>query len=273
MNSNDIVVVCPIKNNNEYLIEFVEHYIKIGFDKIYLYDNNDDDLINPKDILQKYILNGVVKIINYRNSVFVDTVQRNHFYSYADFEWVFFADDDEFLELNKHKNINDFLASFDRNVKKIAINNLHFGDNNRCYYEQGYVQSLFKDPLPIDIGNEKYKFNSAIKSILKKVKGNYELNAHSLINDHPYYNAENKTIKLRSFWNTFDDDISYDTAYIKHYCTKSLEEFIKCKVKRVQRNNLKFMNERYNINNYYFMYNKRTREKEELVDFFIKKYL
>lgn len=32
-----IVVSCPIKNDNEYLIEFVEHYLNLGFNAIYLY--------------------------------------------------------------------------------------------------------------------------------------------------------------------------------------------------------------------------------------------
>ena len=46
-----IVVSCPIKNDNEYLIEFVEHYLNLGFNAIYLYDNNDDDSIIPSEIL------------------------------------------------------------------------------------------------------------------------------------------------------------------------------------------------------------------------------
>ena len=44
-----IVVSCPIKNDNEYLIEFVEHYLNLGFNAIYLYDNNDDDSIIPSE--------------------------------------------------------------------------------------------------------------------------------------------------------------------------------------------------------------------------------
>ena len=50
-----IVVSCPIKNDNEYLIEFVEHYLNLGFNAIYLYDNNDDDSIIPSEILASYI--------------------------------------------------------------------------------------------------------------------------------------------------------------------------------------------------------------------------
>ena len=55
-----IVVSCPIKNDNEYLIEFVEHYLNLGFNAIYLYDNNDDDSIIPSEILASYINDGKV---------------------------------------------------------------------------------------------------------------------------------------------------------------------------------------------------------------------
>ena len=75
-----IVVSCPIKNDNEYLIEFVEHYLNLGFNAIYLYDNNDDDSIIPSEILASYINDGKVIIINYRKQVFNDVWHRKDFF-------------------------------------------------------------------------------------------------------------------------------------------------------------------------------------------------
>lgn len=267
----EIVVSCPIKNDNEYLIEFTEHYLNIGFDKIYFYDNNDDD-IQPVDLLKGYIQNNKVEIVDYRNMVFNDTLHRNHFFANGDFDWVLFVDDDEFLELKKHKDIREFLSSFDDDVTKIAINNLHYGDNEKCYYEKGRVQDRFKIPLPLDSYTNSYTFNSAIKSLLKKTNGTFTLNAHSLLDDNPYFNADNKKISLRNYWNVNDNEVTYDTAYIKHYCTKSLEEFVKCKIKRSKSNNMIFA-DRFKIDSYYFLYNKRTKEKEKLINYFIDKYL
>ena len=42
--------------------------------------------------------------------------------------------------------------------------------------------------------------------------------------------------------------------------------------KRAKSNNAIFSN-RFDIDSYYFLYNKRTQEKEELIDNFIEKYL
>jgi len=270
--NRDIVISCPIKNDNEYLIEFTDHYLNLGFDKIYFYDNNDDDSIQPLDILINYIKYDKVKIINYRNMKFDDKTHRNHFFWNFNFEWVLFVDDDEFLELKKHNNVRKFLSTFKEDVTKIAINNLHYGDNEKCYYEKGRVQDIFKNPLPLNSYTEYFTFNSAIKSLLKKTNGIFQLNGHSLIDSNPYFNANNKEITLRDFWNINDDEVTYDTAFIKHYCTKSLEEFVKCKIKRAKSNNDIFSS-RFDIDSYYFLYNKRTQEKEELIDNFIEKYL
>lgn len=67
-------------------------------------------------------------------------------------------------------------------------------------------------------------------------------------------------------------DVSFDTGFIKHYCTKSLEEFVKCKVKRSKTNNVIHRN-RFNIDTYYYMYYERTIEKDRLFDFFCNQYL
>ena len=59
--------VCAIiKNENLYLREWVEHYIKLGFDKIILYDNNEKNGELPQLVIQDYIDAGIVNIYNYR---------------------------------------------------------------------------------------------------------------------------------------------------------------------------------------------------------------
>ena len=47
-----LVLTCA-KNEDKYLVEFVEHYLKLGFDKVIIADNNDEPTIEP--ILENYI--------------------------------------------------------------------------------------------------------------------------------------------------------------------------------------------------------------------------
>ena len=50
------VCLCTLgKKENNYIREFVEHYKKLGVDKIFLYDNNDLNDENFNIILNEYI--------------------------------------------------------------------------------------------------------------------------------------------------------------------------------------------------------------------------
>jgi hypothetical protein len=61
------VCLCTIgKKENLYAYEFVEHYKKIGYDKIFIYDNNDIGDEKFEDVLNKQISSNFVEIINFR---------------------------------------------------------------------------------------------------------------------------------------------------------------------------------------------------------------
>ena len=61
------ICLCTIgKNENLYIKEYVEHYKKIGYNRIFLYDNNDIDDERFEDKIKMEIDKGFVKIINYR---------------------------------------------------------------------------------------------------------------------------------------------------------------------------------------------------------------
>ena len=59
------ICFCSIgKKENLYVRELVEYYIKSGFDKFYFGDNNDINSEKLSDVLQDYIDNKTVEIIN-----------------------------------------------------------------------------------------------------------------------------------------------------------------------------------------------------------------
>ena len=50
------ICICTfVKNQNLYLTEFIEYYLRIGINKIYLYDNNDESGEFFDDLLKIYI--------------------------------------------------------------------------------------------------------------------------------------------------------------------------------------------------------------------------
>ena len=111
INNKTKVCLCAIgKKENLYIKEFVTHYEKLGFDHIFLYDNNDENDERFEDIIQDEINKGFVSIINYRNyrgknnnpqlTSYYDCYEKNN----KTYNWIAFFDIDEYLEI-KPNNI------------------------------------------------------------------------------------------------------------------------------------------------------------------------
>ena len=57
-----ICLCTPVKKENNYIREFIEHYKKYRVDKIFLYDNNDLKGENLEDVLKDYLKKSYIKI-------------------------------------------------------------------------------------------------------------------------------------------------------------------------------------------------------------------
>ena len=148
------VGLCVIgKNENLYAREFVEHYKKIGYDNIILYDNNDKNDKDDKfeDVINDYIKDGFVRIIDFKER---NGNERPLFVAYKDcyskynseYDWLSFFDMDEFLELNeKYKNIKEFLNDKIFTIcQAIKINWLFYINDNILYYENKTLRERMK---------------------------------------------------------------------------------------------------------------------------------
>ena len=115
--NNIKVCLCIIgKKENLYVKEFISHYERIGYDKIFLYDNNDINDEKFEEVIESEIKSGFVSIINYRG--YTGSNIRAQFKAYQNcyknnnhkYEWLSFFDFDEFLEFQyKNMTIKKFL--------------------------------------------------------------------------------------------------------------------------------------------------------------------
>ena len=62
-----VALCCIIKEENKYLVEYVEHYKSLGFSHIYIYDNNDKNGEHPEEVLQSYINDNFVTVIDVKD--------------------------------------------------------------------------------------------------------------------------------------------------------------------------------------------------------------
>lgn len=107
--SKKIALCCIVKLENDYLHEFVEYYHELGFDRIFIYDNNDIDGERPEDVIGDC---PFVEIVNCRGMRNMQLPVYEEFYrKYGkQYAWIAFFDADEFLFLHKDKNVRQFLS-------------------------------------------------------------------------------------------------------------------------------------------------------------------
>ena len=141
------ICLCAIaKQENNYIREFVNHYIKIGVDKIFIYDNNNIKGEKFENLLSDYINSKLVKIFNRRGkfhsqfSIYQNCYQKN----YKRYNWLIFYDIDEFIFLKNYSNIKDFLneKKFEK-CKSIYLNWKIHTDNDLLYYANKSLHERF----------------------------------------------------------------------------------------------------------------------------------
>ena len=269
VNANIKVGLCVIgKKENLYAKEYVNYYKNLGYNHIFIYDNNDVNDEKFEDVLSKEISENFVTIINYRG--YRGKLDRPQFDSYQDcyskhsgeYDWLSFYDFDEFLFLKEHKNIQEFLSQekFAQCIN-IKINWMTYSDNDLIYYEDKPVQERFTTPLPNDHSNQHIK--STVRGHLKKNYWSRMNNPHSSNNNYVSCIPNGEKTDSKS---PFHNPPNHEGAYLKHYGTKSLEEFI-LKIKRGKPDQKVIFDEkmwRHSLD-LFFATNKKTQEKIEYI--------
>lgn len=259
-------IIAIARQENLYVKEWVNYHLNLGFDNIIICDNNDTD-----ERISDVIKDDRVIILDYTD---IENIQRKAytetFIKYKNnYDWILFIDIDEFVMIDKkYNNIKEFLqdqifikADIIRLCWKIYTSNTDLDVINENYS----VLTRFND-IYIS-GEEKY-----VKSF---IRGNIEYN-NGFIGGHGYYRNKNLLAvdsEGNPCNNIFDmikllpDEMPiYTNAWINHYPTKTIGEYIKQKYFRGGANgNCK----RYRLK-YFFLYNIKTPEKEEYAKKLIK---
>lgn len=270
-----VAVVSMIKNENRYLRQWVEHNKSIGVSNIILGDNNDADGENLSDVISDYIESGYVIVENYSGKRCYQLQFNNETYAkyIQKFDWLAYVDIDEYIMIGKYQSIIDFLS--DPIYEKYDALKLQW----ECYGDSGLIRPNYDIPLVERFTEVAYTpMHMMVKPIIHNTAGPIEfINAHAFtyledmvkhtadVNckevdpalSHNYLNAYGK----------FDIDI-----YIKHYITKTIYEYID----KINRGDVRFeMTKKYTTKwvNDFFIYNRRTTEKEQILNDFLDKYL
>jgi len=217
------IALCTVgKKENLYAKEFIEYYINLGVNHIFIYDDNEknDEKIGDIIPLEYYLNISLYEThslnITHQSEAFSDCYKNN----LEKFDWFIMLDMDEYLYI-----VNDTLERYLNNptIKKcdiIKINWVISKDNNLIYYRHKPLFERFRPP---------YIKSKFIKSIIKGNISDLEYWVHS-----PLYSPSKnitcncagqlvhyKTLNFESL-----TPINVEKAFIIHFRFKSTEELI-----------------------------------------------
>jgi hypothetical protein len=206
MNTAKVSLVCIAKNEDHYIEEWIKYNFKLGFDHIYVYQNN-------WRYFQKNNLSNVSWLEIYGEAKQLHAY--NHYIKYYshNYQWTAFFDVDEFLVLNKHSNIKNFLNDYE-NYKTIGINWAIFGHNNHESVSDNDHKVLSRFTKR---STEKFDKNKHVK-IISQSPLSMMVNPH--YNSDPYWFNLNKQPRI----GPYNEPVDWSVAQLNHYCTKSIEE-------------------------------------------------
>lgn len=250
--------VCAIaRYENDYLLEWMTYHLQLGFDYIFLYDNNNPSDDGVSTIVSNNKLGDKVRVVDYRGRRTCQIEAYNEcLLSFgAEVDWIAFIDLDEFLTFNSEQpiqTINEFLQNI-KGFNSVLVNWMCYGDNGLVYNDERKVTERFTEPIPLNSS-----INTHIKSIVKTNQGLfYSADPHRVQgNVMPCDDCLNSAPRESPF-----KEISFQVLYIRHYNTKTIEEYIKSRMFRGAADQI---NSPYATLERFYESNKRTPEKEAL---------
>jgi hypothetical protein len=258
------IALCTMgKGENLYINEFIEYYLKIGIDHIFIYDDNDPETEKISEIInKKYKYNVTVNetrkfnIVN--QSISFSECYLNHINQY---DWFLMVDMDEFLYI-----VDGTLKSYltQKRFNKCDFIKFHWvipKDNDLIYYDPRPLFERFKPP---------YIKSKFVKSIIRGNISDLRYWVHSPFIS-PFRNTSctnvGKIIYRKNM--NFEDlkPINTKMAYIIHFRYKSTEELVN-KLKRGYKDWFKDNLKNFLIGNIisYLKYNKVTPEKIDFIE-------
>ena len=206
------------KWEQDYIDEWVKYHLGLGFDRIYLYDNEDKPTYH--NILKKYgqkvfVIHfpGMAKKGGLQNVIILHfRINFSKFHRY-----IMHIDIDEFFCLKKHKSVKDLTKEYMINdTAALAFNWVFFGSNDLKMKENKPVTE---------------RFTQCQKGVDRHIK--LLVDTHKLVlykGCHFIYSRPNtytKDTKGKIIKDLFNPDGDNSIGQINHYKVKSEEEFRK----------------------------------------------
>ena len=264
-------ILTVIKDEHLYLDEFIQYHLNLGIDYIIIAE--DTDSITHKNITDKYNNVTLYNVLDFfsdekikNKSIFLKThgvsPQESYLYNgllyikhHYNFNWCFVIDIDEFITIdNKYKNVNEVLSLYE-NYDAVILQWQNYGANGLIYKPD------YKQKCIIKYYTECCNFTKIDRSAwFRNVKSVHHLNNYTKDSYNSGHVPNLKTNWCRTNFSKDIKNLIYDNMYIRHYITKSWEEYVnKIKIRGL------FNRIHRNYEDFFYLNPNMLDQKEELL--------
>lgn len=236
--------ICAIaKNENDYINDWCEWHINLGFDKIFIFDNNEPETPFVGNFLKNKTKEHVI-IIPVNHFKQFQKQAYNDFYKNfgVNYDWSAFIDIDEFIVLNKNKNIKDFLSNIKDEFNSVRLNWQIYGDDH------GKASDDVSIPIFKRITEKlNHIYNNHGKCIIRGNLKNIDFKSvhYPLSNNKMLSQCLPSGKKLDDHSKIDLKEQEFEIAYLAHYMTKTYNEFKKQKLNRTDAALTRILNDEY----------------------------
>lgn len=247
------------RRENQYAREWVSHHLALGFDHIYIYDNNHNGEERFETVLSDFVAENRVTVMDYRDkeraqrSAYNDAYQRLS----KEYDWLAFFDFDEFLcfaDTDATATVADFLATIPQEYHAVMIPWLMMTDSGLVHNDGRPLMQRFTESTTRGEQQGKCIIRTGISG------ARFTKSVH--IPYTPALRCCNPKGGPTAQHRLQPRDTS--VAYLKHFSTKTIEEWLTnkwqkgaagCSYEKFQRQ----------YADYFFTINERTPEKEQFI--------
>lgn len=231
-----LAICAVVKDENQYLREWVSFHLSVGADFILIVDNSP--VPNAHEVLGDFIASGAVEVRRFssRQNQQREACDRALDYLRNRCDWLAFIDIDEFLFPAHSSSLKDALIDFE-DFAAVAINWVSFGSNGHVEPPLGWVTENFTDRgaldhsiaaphLEIESNNQtkakKYRpLNSHVKCVVNPKRTKFFRSAHHFQYAPGSYAVDENFERVDG---PFTQSVSIQKLRINHYWSKSLVE-------------------------------------------------
>lgn len=250
---------------NRYLEEWLRHYVSLGVDKIVIFDNNDTqgkyaENIFDIDYVKDCKDDNIIDVYPIPGEKQAQTRSYNKCYEmYGDkYDWLMFFDIDEFLMLEKAKNIKDFLSDTRFNqYEMIHVNWKVYDDNDLVTVVNNDYSVVKRFTRPCQNRRDVHcELKTIVRGGMRDVR--FVKNPHTC--DNRIFSCCNVLGEQVDSKAAKTIRVIHKEAWLNHYICKTMEEYCHTKLVRRGGHTAHIKDLRYNIN-FFFNYNRHSIEK------------